>query len=934
KETRVEAILGAGDRVEMFWTPRTKRVTEMAASVFAQSTSLVTVGGGAVNTRTIVDYQIAQGELRQAKLRLPGDQRLLRVEGEWIRTWELKDEDKVQILTVELLKDVSPAYRLTVETEKVLDKLPAQVKVEVPHVMEVIRETGLVGLRGTEEISLAVENAADLQRVDAALEFKLPPAPRETQSTAPPDKLKLELQQEIIAAYRFLKSGFQLTARAESVQPQIEAVVRNTARIGFEEIAVASQVDYAIKKAGVFGLKLALPAGYKVDSVSGGDRVQQWTEKNNPRVLEVALKERTLGGFTLFVNLSKAHKELTNTVEIVGVHPQETQKLTGFVSVSAEPGVAVKTAAFDGLTEIPAAALPDGVGAGGGVLAFKFISGSPQAAATWKLNVATETVGSWVRAEVANLVTVTETLMSGRTLVRYDIQNAPMKEFRLKVPAAYTNVEVLGTNIRRRDQTGEVWRVELQNKVRGTFLLTVTWEKPRDAKTNAPVEVPGLEALGVERETGSIAILAKPPLQVSEKSATEQLLKIDARELPDWAGTTTGAPVLVYRYLRPGYKLSLDAKRFGEAALLQALVDNAHLTTVIADDGQMMTEMVLGVRNNGLQLLEIELPKDSKVWSAFVGGQPVRPSLRAGKLMLPLERSGADDAAVSVSLTYVGAETFPRGKGSVELVSPRLDVPLKNVRWELYLPPDYSYTKFKGSMTHEEDAAPAVQVYSSQDYFRKEEVAKLARQSEMKSFLSKARKDLASGNVKEANDEFSNAIRNNWNADAGTKQELEGLKRDLGRVQGSNLIQSQSRFTVDNTSKYGGQLPQQTQAGAAGKPGEQSQQVLQYDAEVAERQWGALQRAQEVKVATVRPLRVNLPTRGLRHVFTQVLQTEVQKPMTIQFKANNEKAVSWTKRVGLGLFGFFALWGIVAVTAKPKRSNDEDGTRRKDVVSK
>ena len=118
KETRVEAILGAGDRVEMFWTPRTKRVTEMAASVFAQSTSLVTVGGGAVNTRTTVDYQVAQGELRQAKLRLPGDQRLLRVEGELIRTWELKDEDKVQILTVELLKDVSPAYRLTIETEK------------------------------------------------------------------------------------------------------------------------------------------------------------------------------------------------------------------------------------------------------------------------------------------------------------------------------------------------------------------------------------------------------------------------------------------------------------------------------------------------------------------------------------------------------------------------------------------------------------------------------------------------------------------------------------------------------------------------------------------------------------------------------------------------------------------------------------------------
>jgi hypothetical protein len=101
--------------------------------------------------------------------------------------------------------------------------------------------------------------------------------------------------------------------------------------------------------------------------------------------------------------------------------------------------------------------------------------------------------------------------------------------------------------------------------------------------------------------------------------------------------------------------------------------------------------------------------------------------------------------------------------------------------------------------------------------------------------------------------------------------------------------------------------------------------MLRYDAEVAQQQWGALQRAQELKVVRMQPLRVNLPTRGLRHVFTQVLQTEVQKPMTIQFSASNEKATSWTKRVGLALFGFLALWGIVTVTLR--RSDTQSMTR-------
>jgi hypothetical protein len=80
----------------------------------------------------------------------------------------------------------------------------------------------------------------------------------------------------------------------------------------------------------------------------------------------------------------------------------------------------------------------------------------------------------------------------------------------------------------------------------------------------------------------------------------------------------------------------------------------------------------------------------------------------------------------------------------------------------------------------------------------------------------------------------------------------------------------------------------------------------------AEQQWEKLQAAQEVAVAKVRPLRVNLPTRGLRHAFAQVLQAEPGKPMTVSFLAENSKQVNWPKRVATGLAGFLALWVVVA----------------------
>jgi hypothetical protein len=898
QETRVEAVLGPASRVEMQWTPRMKRATEVAATVFCQDTSLVTFGGGAVNTRSTLDYQVTQGELRQLRVRLPAGQRLLRVEGDSIRTWELKEAEG-NVLVVDLLKGASTNYWLSVETEKALEKLPATFTVETCHALDVKRESGMVAVRGGEELSLAINDTRDLQRVDNA-EFHF-----------------VEPAGDILSAYRFLNIDFQLSVRAEAVQPEVEAFVRNNARVGPEQIALTATIDYTIKRAGVFSLKLMLPEGYELQSVSG-DSVFQSPEpgETHERAVEITLKERTIGACQLRLELVRPLKELPRTIDIVGVRPLDVQKLRGVVAVSAEPGVAIKTGSFDGLAEIPASSLPDFSNSGqGDVLAYKFTAADPSAAA-WKLSAATESVESWVRAEVANVITLSDALASGRAVIRYDIQNAPVGEFRLKLPAAFQNIEVTGSNIRRRDQTGEEWRVELQNKVSGTYLLTVTWEQPGNFKTN-DLEVTGVQALGAERETGVVAILARPPLQVAAGKASEELVKIDARELPDWAGVGDAAArvdgesvVLSYRYVRPGYKLALEVKRFEDAAVLQALVDNVHLTTVVADDGQMMTEMALGIHNNGRQDLELELPSGATVWSAFVAGQPVRPTRRDGKLLLPLERSSADGAPVSVELTYVNVEKFPRRKGRVDLASPKLDMPLKNARWELYLPPDFEYGKFSGSMTHEVEAAPVYKSFSFYDYSMEEDKKKSARKAEVQNFLSNAREQLAEGKVKELSEAYNQNRGGNYDADAS--KDLETIGRDLRRAQGENLIKAQQAYSAKNAGTFSFQ--------SADKPSEaarvENNITLNYDTGVAQKQWTKLEQAQELGVVNAQPLRANLPTHGLRHIFTQVLQTEINKPMTIELAATSTKAMSWLGRIFLPLAGFVGLWILVALLPK------------------
>lgn len=944
KQTRVEAIIGSTDRVDLAWTPRLKRIAEMDATIFAQTATLVTVGGGVVNSRAFMDYQIAQGELRQAKVRLPAGQRLLRVEGEGIRTWELMTEAGSQVLSVDLLKGVTANWRLTIETEKSLGALPATVNVEVPIVQDVRRESGLVAVRGAEETSLSVETATDLQRVDLA-EFN-----RASKANAT----------DLVSAFRYLRSTFAFAVKAEAVQPQIDATVMQRLRVGAEELRLAAEVTYNVKKAGIFQLRAQIPVGWRIETVAYVDAalrargsafgvVNNWTEKTDAggRVLEVPLRERTQGAVSLLVILVQTVKEAPKALAVPAVHPLGVDKLNGFVAVSTEAGLSVKTESFDGLSEIPAATMPVGIYKGlseQATLAFKFLATEPSATATWRLGLAAEQLESWVRTEVVNLISVSETLVSGRALVRLDIANAPVKEFRLKIPLTVTNVDITGGNIRRRDQTGEVWRVELQNKLRGQHTFMVTWEQARTAKTNAPVDVPAVEAVGVERETGSVAILAKPPLQVSEKAKSGELLTVDPRELPEWAAAyASGAKgeqvVLAWRYLRPGWKLAVTPQRFAEAAVLQALVDSARLTTVVADDGQMMTEVSLSVRNNGRQFLEVELPPGAMVWSAFVAGTPVRPTKQGGKLLLPLEQN-ARDTAMAVEFTYVAADKFPKRKGNVAFASPKLDVPLKNARWELLLPPDYEYTDFAGTMGRDLSGAPVVTVnYSATEYSRQEARTKELRDNEAKTSFGNLKSLLSSGKLSEANNEWFSYNRRGGgqqggqgglgggrvsgkDMDADEVRQLKEVEVQLRRSQASNLVQAQQAYTLDNATKLGLQTDAYFARGGDAKGAQVSagQPVLLYDEQAAEQQLEKLQKAQEVTVTTVQPLRVNLPLRGQRHVFTQVLQTEVNKPMTVEFAARNLKAGGWLKPIALTLAAFLVLWLAVAIFAERKQA--------------
>jgi hypothetical protein len=198
------------------------------------------------------------------------------------------------------------------------------------------------------------------------------------------------------------------------------------------------------------------------------------------------------------------------------------------------------------------------------------------------------------------------------------------------------------------------------------------------------------------------------------------------------------------------------------------------------------------------------------------------------------------------------------------------------------------------------------------DYSKRESDAKVEAAKGVKTELYNVQRKLAEGNVKDAANYFSR-VQNRSDLTA-SDADAKVVEQQLRRAQASNIVQAQQEFFFRNNGRMDPQ-------GAANVAVLADESQVGYLNAAAEQQWEKLQKAQEVALVKVRPLRVNLPTRGLRHSFTQVLQTEIGKPMTVGFQAQNTKTVNWPKRVAGGAGAFLALWVVVAlvVVRTPRR---------------
>ena len=366
--------------------------------------------------------------------------------------------------------------------------------------------------------------------------------------------------------------------------------------------------------------------------------------------------------------------------------------------VRIEPGVDIRRSTAKGVTSVEATLRN----------ARTQVSWSVRETAAPAQAVESRTVG-----DVKSLVTIGDADVRMVALVEITVVRGDPERFEVQIPEGYEVSSITGSSLESSEVRGRAISLVVREPARRHQFL-IGLEQPHGAGSFT-VDTAFVTSSGVQRETGEIAIEGTGTIEVSA-SADENLRRIDARETHASLRSLSRQAVLAaFRYQRrPGEArtMTLDVKRFTDAAVIAAVAEHGTATTLVTSEGRMLTEVSLRVRNRAQPFMKVTLPAGATILSVEVAGETAKPVRGADGARIPLLRSGfRPTGPYSVSFVYLhGGQAFGK-RGESQMILPKLDVPVSVLEWELFLPDRYS-AKAVGGNVLPATMVPAAYIHS------------------------------------------------------------------------------------------------------------------------------------------------------------------------------------------------------------------------------
>ena len=913
--TEVEAVFGPARLATLSWHPRARRKTLEQTLFFAEVNTYAVLQSGVVDLVNVIRYQVAQGELREFRMKAPAGMTVTSVEGQGIVTWSFDPETRMIAAISD--KPLSGNFTLTVVTQIASEGLPYGATLGVPEVMGTALQRGTLAVAAPDSIQVRLDEAKGLDAVNAE-DFA-------AEASAATGRLTNRGKEAatVRRAFRYQHAAeVSATVHAEQVLPEIRVAESGSLSIADERIVLSTKLTLDITRSGVFGVTLEAPADFEVETLTGKD-VSHWDElgagapaaatndKTARRQIAVYFNGRVLGGTDLNLVLNRSERGIEQRILVPRVAVKDARKHNGKLTVSGERGVKTMVETQEGV-DIKKAS-EEGIRQAD-VLVFEILR--PE----WSLVLKTEVMAPVLKPEVLHWVDLSEGMLQCRLYLMYKIENAGVKTFRLRSPVPGATLSVTGRNIARVQEMNKaegIWEVDLHNKVEDQYAMTASFQIPYNPDEKEVLIRP-LQTLDTEGQRGYLVVTCGGRVQVRPKGEPAGLRAEDSRGIPPAFGAgDLSSAIQCYRTLGPDYRLTLSVIRHDSAGVLPASIDQVRMTSALSPDREALTRVQLDMTVGGLRFLRVALPTaGDKLWTVTVNGKAVAASRDKELYCIPLEEQEADERT-TVEFLYAG-----RAGGSLFGSTRRYDaptfpgLPLRDIEWIFYACPGLAYWDFGGTLDLDTSQGNGYRSFDADSYWGWNKDQRVASLQKAKEGLTQGGQLARAGKQKRARQALQQAL---------TYSQAENDLNEDARVQLRNLVKRQVKMGLVNRRdavRFSRNIFDEQQLGQMKgfQNGEYTEDyVVNVEKKLSAKDNGVLDTVAEKLIdqqaaaaGVVNAITVVMPEHGRPMRFYRALQIDPESKSYVTFKVSSGRLMGWVKSGALAAALLVLFWWLAA----------------------
>ncbi|RMF99528.1 MAG: hypothetical protein D6741_08350, partial [Planctomycetota bacterium] len=709
----IVSAVGFDGRVILRWRPKIL-AGRVDRALSTDSTIVFQVAEEGVRIVWDAMLQFPQSKRDAFQLKIPAGWQVLRVEGPNVRGWDWRSGQAgtVDTIDVDLLAMAEDAEQITVELQRgaAIGDQPTRLEVPQLAVDGAAIAQGTIIVRRSPRLNLQIRETQNVTSIDTA-EWKPSEAAARAAAESP-------LKPVVHAGYRFRAGGYRITMDAASKKPRFVVRIDGLYRIGTYRRTLEAKFDInEVNRVPFSHVRFALPPTMtSLDDVSVPPECSWSTSESEGRtILHLWMPRGAVQNVNAVVTMTLQREPIGGDLDMPVFDFLEGVATTR-LAVLIDPVYRLRPLELEGVRSLP----PEQASwVRGELRPFVQLCLASQGEDA-KARIAVERRKAVVAYDTITNVRFTDRSIEDTVLLDFDIQEAGIRELRFRLPASMQGCRVSAPMIRTQDITFDEndptspveVRLTFQDDVMDDLRVLVRNDRLVDDEEHPapiPFDVAVDDGIAVRAGERYVTLQNVGRDEVVEVTAegVEKLTPDRQKELWRRLQLDAGEGFVTAAYRVRAELKSADlvfCVRSRPLAMTSPVrIRMAECILSLGADGAYRAEQVYWAENRSEQFLVVTLPKNARLWTAIVDGNPVKPLMmnteRPERIHIPIVRTAPGDLPYQIQIKYGGKLSPPSlvTHVSFPLIQPE-DVTPEWSQLRLYLPEELRWLHFDGTM--------------------------------------------------------------------------------------------------------------------------------------------------------------------------------------------------------------------------------------------